>query len=265
MPAHPALLADRWFAAVCHRRSRRAFDGMPLDAAKAEALAIAAESFRPHSDARAVFLPAPPEGLFRGFVGSYGKVTGAPAAIVFIEDETSSTAEEHCGYTGEGLVLEAAALGLDTCWIAGSFSPAAAREVVELAHGEIVRAVTPVGHALSQPPLSERVLFHPGRPKFRRPLDEIAPGHAAWPAWATEGVHAARIAPSAVNRQPWRFRYEDGAVVVSAHGIDAPRFRPRLDCGIAMLHFELGARSEGSDGAWEPLTGQDVARWVPFD
>lgn len=265
MPAHPALHADRWFAAIGVRRSRRAFNGAPLDPAQAEELRVAAETFRPHEDARAVFLPDPPPGLFKGFIGSYGKVTGAPAAILFIEDGTSPTAEEHCGYTGEGLVLEATALGLGTCWIAGSFSAANAAAVVDLREGEIVRAVTPVGHVEPLPPLSERLLFRPDKPKFRRPLDEIAPGHQSWPAWASEGVHAARIAPSAVNRQPWRFRYEDGSVVISAHGIDAPRFRPRLDCGIAMLHFELGARSEGSDGAWEPLTGSDVARWVPFD
>jgi hypothetical protein len=65
-----------------------------------------------------------------------------------------------------------------------------------------------------------------------------------------------------MNRQPWRFRYTDGAVVLGLKG-PAPRMG-RLDCGIAMLHFELGARSEGSDGAWVALDAPDVARWEPF-
>jgi len=67
-----------------------------------------------------------------------------------------------------------------------------------------------------------------------------------------------------MNRQPWRFRMDDGAVVVSAVGFPTPAASPRLDCGIAMLHFELGARAEGCDGAWESLAGRDVARWVPL-
>ncbi|TLM73686.1 MAG: nitroreductase, partial [Actinobacteria bacterium] len=106
---------------------------------------------------------------------------------------------------------------------------------------------------------------HPGREKRRRPLDEIAPGHPAWPAWAQAGLRAAQVAPSAVNRQPWRFALgTDGAVEVSSAGRDMPLAPARrLDCGIAMLHFELGARGAGCAGVWEPLAGVAVARWVP--
>jgi hypothetical protein len=93
-------------------------------------------------------------------------------------------------------------------------------------------------------------------------MEEIARGHCRWPEWAVWGIEAAQLAPSAMNLQPWRFRYENGAVVVgAAPGLTGFR---RLDCGIAMLHFELGARAEGVDGAWEPLEAPDVARWVPL-
>jgi nitroreductase len=262
MPAHPALRADRWFAALASRRSRRAYDAVDIDPKKLDALREAAKTFAPFLDARAVVVEHPPTDLFTGIIGSYGRVTGAPCALVFVQDGTSPTADEHCGYTGEGLVLEARALGLGTCWIGGSFSRAKSLALVDLADGEVVRAISPVGHATETLSIAERLLFGEARPKFRRPLDEIAPGHAAWPAWASEGVRAARIAPSAMNRQPWRFRYTDGAIVLSLKG-PAPRMG-RLDCGIAMLHFELGARSEGSDGAWVSLDAPDVARWEPF-
>jgi len=71
------------------------------------------------------------------------------------------------------------------------------------------------------------------------------------------------VAPSAMHRQPWRFRLEDGALIVASSGVQTPRLSLRLDCGIAMLHAELGARGAGCDGAWEALTAPDVARWVP--
>jgi len=264
MAQHPTFEAARWHAAIADRRSRRMFDGTPVDPQAAEVLAETAAEFRPYPDARVVYVADPPTNLFFGIAGSYGRVTGAPAALVFVQDGRSSTAEEHCGYTGEGLVLEARALGLDTCWIAGTFSAGVARSLVDLGPGEVVRGVSPVGHGTAEAPFSERLIYGAGGPKKRRPLDVIAPGHETWPAWAVEGVKAAQVAPSAVNRQPWRFRYENGAVTISASGLDAPKYRPRLDCGIAMLHFELGARAAGSDGAWVPLAAPDVARWEPL-
>ncbi|MDI3546615.1 MAG: hypothetical protein PWR10_267 [Halanaerobiales bacterium] len=48
-----------------------------------------------------------------------------------------------------------------------------------------------------------------------------------------------------VNRQPWRFRFSDGGVTISVDNPDKDLYSKRLDCGIAMLHFELGARKKG--------------------
>ena len=77
-------------------------------------------------------------------------------------------------------------------------------------------------------------------------------------------MELARIAPSATNRQPWRFaREDDGSVRLFFEGSDTPVISKRLDCGIAMLHFELGAREMGASGSWRLLSGRDVALWVP--
>jgi hypothetical protein len=260
MSVHPAFDSVRWYAAVPGRRSRRAYDGLAPTQEELRLLHLTAETFVPFPDARVVVIDDAPPSLFTGIIGAYGKVKGARSALVFVTDTTSATADEHCGYTGEGVVLEAAAIGLETCWISGSFSRSVSRDLVTLREGEIVRAVSPVGRAAGSLSTAERLLYRQAKPKFRRSLDDIAAGHESWPAWAAEGVLAARVAPSAVNRQPWRFRYEQGSVVVSSAG-SAPG-TGRLDCGIAMLHFELGARSEGADGAWESLAAPDVARWV---
>ena len=40
-----------------------------------------------------------------------------------------------------------------------------------------------------------------------------------------------------------------------------PKISRRLDCGIAMLHFELGVRAAGLSGSWEFLPPPDVARF----
>lgn len=264
MSAHPAFDADRWYEATADRRSRRAFDGVKPGDDLLDRIDATAADFRPFDDARVLLVRDVPDTFFTGLVGSYGKVTGARSALVFIADATSATRSEHCGYTGEGAVLEAGALGLTTCWIAGSFSRSAVTATVELEANEVVRAISPVGYPVSRPSTTERFLFGASRPKRRRPLEEIAPGSGEWPRWAVAGAESARIAPSAMNRQPWRFRMDDGAIVIAAATPPTPMGLSRLDCGIAMLHFELGARAEGCDGAWEALAGTDVARWVPI-
>jgi hypothetical protein len=48
--------------------------------------------------------------------------------------------------------------------------------------------------------------------------------------------------------------------VVSVDGPDG-RYPKALDCGIAMLHFELGALTNGGVGGWELLEAPDVARY----
>ncbi len=101
------------------------------------------------------------------------------------------------------------------------------------------------------------------RSKKRKCIEELAPGiGSSWPEWAVAAVETARLAPSAVNRQPWRFRLDGGGLVVAKDSaFETPKVAKRLDCGIAMLHAELGALAAGLDGLWTDLTGSDVARF----
>ncbi|MDO8964739.1 MAG: nitroreductase family protein [Coriobacteriia bacterium] len=264
MPPFTESETERWNAAIAVRRSRREFDSRPVPEADLDAIGAVCARFTPYPDARVALVRHAPAGLFRGLVGSYGRVHGATSALVFISRAESVTGSEHCGYIGQTAVLEATARSLATCWIAGTFRSGVAADLVTLADGEVIRGVSPIGFAVADPPGRERLVFGAGKPKRRRERDAIAPGAEAWPSWALAGVEAARIAPSAMNRQPWRFRRsDDGSVVVSAAGVDTPRTALRLDCGIAMLHFEIAVRAQGADGAWETLDAPDVARWVP--
>lgn len=260
------LPVQRWLAAIPKRRARRSFGASPISEDVLDSLDSLCRDFRPLGGiARVALVREAPQRLFMGIAGSYGGISGSPAALAFIGSEISPHAATAVGYTGEGIVLEATALGLDTCWVGGMFSAQHAALLGNVTDDERVYAVSPLGHAVSKISAKERVVFRMGRPKFRRDLQQIAPGSRDWPAWAVAGIEAARIAPSAMNRQPWRFRLEGGAIVISAEGGDTPRVSKRLDCGIAMLHFELGARGAGVEGEWVLLDAPDVARWTVAD
>jgi hypothetical protein len=166
---------------------------------------------------------------------------------------------------GEAAVLEATALGLDTCWVGGFFDPKRVGLMVETASSERVLAVSPVGFARDALSGTERAMRGMSRAHRRKALEVIAAGSADWPAWARSAAECVRIAPSAVNRQPWRLRLDgDSLVIARDSGVETPKVTKALDCGIAMLHAEIGALAAGAEGAWSDMTdGRDVAAFTP--
>lgn len=261
-------LNPAWYDAIALRRSRRRFSDRPVAEEALAALRDFCERFRLAPGARAVLAPDPGD-LFTGLtaaLGAYGSVQGAPWVTAFVAPDG---ADLEAGYVGEAFILEATRLGLDTCWVAGMFSAEAAARVAPLEAGERAVAITPVGHALERKQLTEKLMSRAVRSAARRQVEEIAPGltrgegpaGAAWPAWAIAAIEAARLAPSGANRQPWRFRLEGGALVLSS--ADKAYWTAPIDFGIAMLHVELGAAHEGVRGAWDHLPAPDVARFVP--
>jgi len=255
-----------WYGVLERRRSHRRFD--PRQAVSPERLAAlkrVCDGFRPFPAARSVLVTDFTEDVFRGIVGSYGKVTGARTFIAFVGDMTNPNVQEMVGYTGEGVVLEATALGLNTCWVGGFFHPEVTGKLAGTNEHERVLAVTPVGYARISPSLQEMVMSGFGRHHRREPLSSLVSGleEGRWPEWVRAALEAARLAPSAINRQPWKFHVGLNVINVSVR-IRGPDFgvSKRLDCGIAMLHLELGAASCGVRGRWEFLKAPDVARFT---
>jgi nitroreductase len=270
------LPAAEWAAAVVARHSTRTFTGGAVDPGQLDRLEGFALGLPGIDTARVVVVKDVPNGVFTGFMGGYGRVIGAPSALVMVGSPADSSVQESVGYLGEAVILEATSLGLDTCWIAGFFDRELAEAIVELQPGERVLAVSPLGYGQPRPRAGERFLKRIVGAHKRRPIEEVAPGfdEERWPAWAAEGVRLARVAPSAVNRQPWSIQLlteedpltrppEAIGVLISAvdRGAEGSISR-RLDCGIAMLHFEVGARLMGASGTWEVLAAPGVARYT---
>ena len=255
--------APEWLAAIPSRVSRRRFDSKAVPAERLAALASHCRDFRPYAEARVALIEAPPAGLFTGIVGGYGKISGAPHALAMIALGDTTAVEFRAGYTGEAAILEATALGLDTCWVAGFFRPRVAADAFALEPGERIVAVSPVGFAAETKRGAERMMRKMASADSRKPLSEITLGmDDGWPTWARSAVEAARLAPSAMNRQPWRFRFEDGSLVLSKDSAgEVPKVTKALDCGIAALHAELAAAAADVPGAWADEIGR-ASCWV---
>jgi len=259
---------SRWYPAIEKRRSRRHFDAsQPIEPDKLSALDTVCKRFVPFPSARPCLVTESVKDVFKGIIGSYGKVKDAPAFIAFIGDMDSASVQEDVGYTGEGVILEATALGLNTCWVAGFFKPESVASLVEIKSNERVLAVTPVGYARRFESLEEKLMTGFGRTHQRLPISKLMNKmrNDELPEWIRASIQAARLAPSAVNRQPWGFDVQNGSITIYTR-TGGPEFNvsKRLDCGIAMLHIEVAAMSCGVRGEWQFLNAPDVARFSPL-
>ncbi len=256
---------SRWYPAIEKRRSRRHFDATrPIEPDKLSALDLICKKFVPFPEARTCLVTDSVNGVFKGIIGSYGIVKDAPAFIVFIGNMDSPSVQEKVGYTGEGIILEATALGLNTCWVGGFFKRENVASLVEIKSNERVLAVTPVGYARKSESIEEKLMTGFGTTHRRVPISSLIknPLQDGSPEWIMTSIQTARLAPSAVNRQPWGFEVQDSSITVYVRG-GGPEFNvtKRLDCGIAMLHIEVAALNCGVKGDWQFLKTPQVARF----
>ncbi len=253
-----------WYAAIARRRSRRLFSPKPVEPELLARLNTVCKEFNPFTEVRSVIVTHSPEKVFKGAIGHYGKVKGHPAFIAFVGNMEDPNIQEKVGYSGEGIILEATAINLGTCWVGVSFRPEVAAFLAIIKENERVFAVTPIGYVMDEWSIEEKIMTGFGWTHKRKSLIELVTGmeEQKWPVWVKTSLEAARLAPSAVNRQPWRFKVEAHGITISVDDLkDTFNISKRLDCGIAMLHIEIASLYCGVRGKWEFLEPPEVARF----
>lgn len=188
---------------------------------------------------------------FCGLRKSYGMFSGVQNYFGLIENKNDSHGLEKLGYYGELLVLNATAFGLGTCWVGGTFDRASCP--FELSRYEGIACVITVGNVTNELSTKERLLRAVIHRKTKT-AEEMYAADVHVPGWFMSGMKSVQKAPSAVNRQPVMFSYNEGGVTASVEDIDAHAMA--LDLGIAKLHFELGVGS----GKWDWGNGAHFQR-----
>ncbi len=168
---------------------------------------------------------------FGGFMAHYGKFKGVKNYITVVGKKAPSL-QETAGYYGEKAVLYAQTLGLNTCWVALTYSKG--KTPCEIKDGEKLCVVIAVGYGETQ-----------GRPHKSKPVEKVAVINADSPEWFKKGVEAALLAPTAMNQQKFLFAEKDGVVSAKAKR----GFYSKMDLGIVKYHFETGAGKENFEWA----------------
>lgn len=152
------------------------------------------------------------------------------------------------GFMGEALVLEATAMGLGTCWLGAMFYPDVVRRNVNLQADEEVHCVIALGKVAAPVP------FAPKRKELTRLCGMSEEELGALGAWQKEAVLAARVAPSAINLQPWKIAADRTSVSILEAPVIYKKYAP-LDRGICMLHAAVGAYKAGREATWRKVDG----------
>ena len=164
---------------------------------------------------------------FTGMMARYGKFQNVKNYIALIGKKDNNL-EEKCGYYGETIVLKAQQLGLNTCWVAMTYSKGKSAAVVK--PGEKLVIVIALGYGETT-----------GVQHKLKAIEELSSVNSAAPEWFSAGVEAAQLAPTAMNQQKFRFELDGNLVKASA----GSGFYTKVDLGIAKYHFEIGAGESG--------------------
>jgi nitroreductase len=240
-------------ALVRARKSVRTFDGTPLRDDDRARLSEYLEQIETPFDVPMEFrlLDAKEHGLSSPVVVSSelyaaGKLRHGPLAEVAF------------GFAFEKFVLYAASLGVGTVWIAGTMDRPAFERAMELTGDEFLPAVTPLGYPAKKRAIRDAAMRRAIKADARAPFESLffendfgTPLTAERAGEYREALELVRLAPSAVNKQPWRIVASDGAFhFYLKHSLPAnPKGDvQKLDIGIALAHFVLALEAQGVAG-----------------
>lgn len=132
------------------------------------------------------------------------------------------------GYYGEQIVLKAQELGLNTCWVAHTFSKKKLQ--YKLDNDEKLICVITIGFGETQ-----------GTSHKNCSIDKLCDFRGDMPHWFMDGMDAAMLAPTAKNGQKFCFVLRNGnEVKLNSRGGSAKG----VTLGIVKFHFEVGAGTE---------------------
>lgn len=182
-------------------------------------------------------------------IGTYGIIKNAPAYLVTVS-KTSKEALVDCGYVFEKLVLYLESIGLNTCWMGGTFNRKKIKVQGNIGNDEMIPIISPVGYGRKKKSFVDKTFRKLAKSDQRKDFDELFFegdfNSKIEDISVREVLEQVRIAPSASNQQPWR--------VVMGANERAHFFIERtpdygkgklsydiqmVDIGIAICHYEV--------------------------
>ena len=189
--------------------------------------------------------------------GLSSPVLAGESTYVAAKVEKVPLAEAAYGYSFERFVMYAWSLGIGTVWIGGTMNRDAFEAAMDLKPNEMMPCVTPIGYAAERRSFREGLMRKGVKADTRKPYDQLffrddfqTPLPVDEMGKLRDAFELVRWSPSAVNKQPWRVVAKDGSYHFyekKDKGYEGDRTGDlqKIDVGIALCHFVLGAEDAG--------------------
>ncbi|MFR5875391.1 MAG: nitroreductase family protein [Eubacterium sp.] len=228
----------QYIEAIEKRKSRRSYRNKPLDEETMGVIKDMVDAVNEAANLDMIFIEdATP--AFKIFTGRF--------SMVVVCGPDTQKAREDCGYYGESIVLQCVYHGLGTCWVSGSYNENKVYEMINLPNDKRIYAVITIGYAKKRATALEKTIYKATHRKNKPYQKMFEVCDKKLPEAYTYGMKLVERGPSAVNRRPVKFKFEND--ILSAE-VDEPYSDKSIDFGIAKLHFMLGCRSKGVNGHW---------------
>ena len=172
--------------------------------------------------------------------GYNGYLIQAPNYIIIFSDVKEGYIE-NSGYIGERLILKAEDLGIDSCWITFKDSKSI-KERLDISSDKEVTAIIALGYEDDRNSKNKSTSDRLGVEEivFMDEWGNNATVTELEERYLLDAFSYARMAPSSLNRQPWRFIIDGGKVILAVKTDDfSSDYEGSIDTGIAMLYFSL--------------------------
>lgn len=229
---------EEYIKAIEMRRSRRAYQLRPLSNEIKSVITEMINAVNKNEDIDFKFIEdAAP--TFKIFAGKF--------SMIVICGPDTQKAREESGFYGESIVLQCVYHGLGTCWVSGTYNENKVYEMIELPKDKRIYCVITVGYPKEKYSIVEKTMYNATHKKSKSYQDMFEYCDKKLPEAYQYAMKLVEKAPSAVNRRPVKFRYENG---ILSGFVDEPYSDKSIDFGIAKLHFLIGARAKGVNGSW---------------
>jgi hypothetical protein len=200
------------------RHSVRRFTDKPLDTDAVAALQAEIDDCNKESGLHMQLVTDEPEA-FAADKPSYGQFKGCRNYLVIVGPKGLDV---QAGYYGERVVLQAQALGINSCWVALTYKKGKAQSTENA--GEKRYLVVALGYGETD-----------GTPHKGKTAAQVSDYRDGDPDWYKAGLEAALLAPTAINQQKFRFARDGETVSLKVDGFG---FYTKIDLGIVQYHFE---------------------------
>ncbi len=191
-----------------------------------------------------------------GIAGYKGNMIDAPHYILILSEKKPHYIE-NAGYIGQNTILKATEMGIASCWITFSDNQSVKERLNILSDKEVV-ALIALGYDANATQKGNITSFHTD---CKIDLDEMvyidkwgngADASTLEQRGLLEAFAFSKFAPSALNRQPWRFLLTAGkAILAIRKDKNTNTYEQKIDTGIIMFVFQAIVSSTLFNLSWK--------------